>query len=143
MCAETVQAQAVICRFCGYNFGTGQMPNTSGGSVTRQANAPFNGLAIASLILGLVGMVLWLFFGAWLDSLLDHDMTPEAWITWGIVSLAAPIVAIVFGVQSRRAIQGSSGSQRGSGLAISGIVLGILATVFVALMLTIRLIDGF
>jgi hypothetical protein len=58
---------------------------------------PTNGLAIASLVLGL----LWL---------------------WGIGS----ILAIIFGVVAKNQIDQSGGMQQGRGLAIAGIVLGIV-----------------
>jgi hypothetical protein len=63
-----------------------------------------NGLAIASLILGIV------------------------WIT-GFGSL----IAIVFGYIAKRQIAQSEGRQSGQGLAIAGIVLGVVGLVAVVL----------
>ena len=62
-----------------------------------------NGLAIASLILGLVG-----------------------WVPCGVGS----IVAIVLGFVARNQIRESQGRQGGDGLALAGIVLGFLAIAF-------------
>jgi hypothetical protein len=58
---------------------------------------PTNGLAIASLVLGIV----------WL---------------WGIGS----ILAIIFGVVAKNQIEQSGGRQQGQGLATAGIVLGVV-----------------
>ncbi len=62
-----------------------------------------NGLAIASLVLGLVG-----------------------WIPCGVGS----VVAIVLGFVSREQIKRSWGRQTGGGMATAGIVLGFLGTAF-------------
>jgi hypothetical protein len=59
-----------------------------------------NGLAIASLVLGLVG-----------------------WVPCGVGS----ILAVVFGFVARTQIRNSQGRQGGEGLAVAGIVLGFLA----------------
>ena len=63
-------------------------------------HAPTNGLAIASLVLGIVG-----------------------WIPCGVGS----IVAIVLGFVARSQIRASQGRQGGDGLALAGIILGFLA----------------
>ena len=70
-------------------FGAGEPPPAT--------SVATNGLAVASLILGIAGCL---------------------WIT--------PILAIVFGVIGRRQITRSGGTQRGSGMATAGIVLGSL-----------------
>ena len=59
-----------------------------------------NGLAIASLVLGLVG-----------------------WVPCGVGS----ILAVVFGFVARTQIRNSQGRQGGDGLAVAGIILGFLA----------------
>ncbi len=89
-CAETVQAAASVCRFCGLDFGAGiqQMPVAPVAPKT-------NGLAIASLVLGIV------------------------WI-YGIGS----ILALVFGYQAKGQIDRSGGRESGRGMAVAGIVLG-------------------
>ena len=53
-CAEQVQEAAVVCRFCGYDFVTGAIPNQRSST---------NGLAIASLVVGIV----WIY---WIGSIL-------------------------------------------------------------------------
>ncbi len=62
-----------------------------------------NGLAIASLVLGLVG-----------------------WVPCGVGS----ILAVVFGFVARTQIRNSQGRQGGDGLAMAGIVLGFVAIAF-------------
>lgn len=53
LCGETIQARAVVCRFCNYDYRTG----------TRQGAPRTNGYAIASLVLG----ILWIY---WIGSIL-------------------------------------------------------------------------
>jgi len=65
-------------------------------SVGAQAQHPSNGMAIASLVLGVLGLVI------------------------GLLS----ILAIVFGYTARRNIERAHGGQSGSGLAVAGIALG-------------------
>jgi hypothetical protein len=65
-------------------------------SVGAQAQRPSNGMAIASLVLGVLGLVI------------------------GLLS----ILAIVFGYTARRNIERAHGAQSGSGLAVAGIALG-------------------
>jgi hypothetical protein len=59
-----------------------------------------DGKAVASLVCGLVGLVL--------------------------AGIILGIVAIVFGVQSRKAIDASGGQLKGRGMATAGLVLGII-----------------
>lgn len=63
-----------------------------------------NGFAIASLVLGIVGMV-----GLW---------------------LIGPILALVFGYMGKGHIDRSGGLEQGRGLAIAGIVLGWVGIVW-------------
>jgi len=93
-CAEEVRFDAVICRYCGYNFQT-LTRGASGASGVIATQGKTNGLAIASLVLGIV------------------------WI-YGIGS----ILALVFGYQAKKQIDASGGRESGRGMAIAGIVLG-------------------
>jgi hypothetical protein len=76
-----------------------------------------NGMAVASLVLGLVGLVTF-----WL--------------------VAVPnILAIVFGFVGRNQIRNSGGVQEGDGLAIAGIVLGIVGSVIFVIVLLATIND--
>ena len=56
-CAESIQAQAVVCRFCGFDYAT------LSSSVKAATPTRTNGFAVASLVLG----ILWLY---WVGSIL-------------------------------------------------------------------------
>jgi hypothetical protein len=98
-CAETIKAQAIVCRYCGFNFQTWTMPN---------APARTNGLAVASLVLGIV------------------------WI-YGVGS----ILALIFGVSAKRQIKRSGGQQVGGGMATAGIALGAVGIAGIALLVVL------
>ena len=84
-CSEAIKAGALVCRFCGYDYRIG----------TRQVTKTTNGLAIASMVVG----ILWLY---WIGS----------------------IVALIFGYIAKKQIDASGGTQSGRGMAVAGIVLG-------------------
>jgi hypothetical protein len=88
-CAESIKAQAIVCKHCGFNFQTWALPS----SATPPART--NGLAIASLVLGIV------------------------WIYW-----IGSILALIFGIIAKRQIKRSGGQQTGGGMATAGIALG-------------------
>ena len=70
---------------------------------------PTNGMAVASMVLGILG----LFF------------------LFGI----GPLLALIFGYQSKRQIEESGGTQGGSGLAMAGIVTGWVGVGIVVLLI--------
>ena len=74
-----------------------------------------NGLAIASLVLGLVGI-----------------------FTCGIGS----VIAIILGFVSRDQIKRSWGRQTGSGMATAGIILGFLTAAFWLVMMIVAVVDS-
>lgn len=98
-CAEQIQAAAIVCRFCGYDYTTGVVP-------TQRATT--NGLAIASLVLGIV------------------------WIYW-----IGSILAVIFGHIALRQIDDTGRTQQGRGMAIAGLVLGYVGVGFLALFIVL------
>lgn len=75
-------------------------PLASGGSgYSAPPAAPTNGLAIASLVLGIAGLVFY-------------------------VCGVASILALVFGYMARNQIDQSGGAQQGRGMAMAGIITG-------------------
>ena len=70
-----------------------------------------NGLAVASMVLGIVGV-----------------------ITFPLLAIP-PLLAVIFGAVALRQIAMSGGMQTGTGMAIAGIVLGVIEiVVFVTLL---------
>jgi hypothetical protein len=55
-CAESIAAEALVCRFCGYDYRIGSRPVPAGSKST-------NGMALTSMILG----ILWMY---WIGSIL-------------------------------------------------------------------------
>ncbi|MDA2979426.1 MAG: DUF4190 domain-containing protein [Actinomycetota bacterium] len=94
VCAEQIQVQSLVCRFCGVDYQSGSVGSPQ---------ATTNGLAIASLVLGIV------------------------WIYW-----IGSVLAVIFGGVAIKQINASNGQQGGKGLAIAGLVLGLVGvTTFV------------
>lgn len=100
-CQEAVRAGAVVCGHCGRGLALG-LP-----TATRT-----NGMAIASMVLGIV------------------------WIYW-----IGSVLALVFGYIALRQIDESRGAQGGRGMAIAGVVLGWVGVGILALVLLVALIS--
>ncbi|MEE9298586.1 MAG: DUF4190 domain-containing protein [Acidimicrobiia bacterium] len=99
-------SKAQVCRYCGYDYAAGIPGRTVVAAAPRT-----NGLAIASLVLGIV------------------------WIYW-----IGSILAVIFGHQAKKKIDASGGAQGGRGLAVAGLVLGWIGigtlTVFIIVVIT-------
>jgi Domain of unknown function (DUF4190) len=66
---------------------------------------PNNGMAVASMVLGILGLI-------------------------GLVWVISPILALIFGYISKRQIDRSGGRQGGRGMAVAGIVMGWVGIAF-------------
>jgi membrane-bound ClpP family serine protease len=84
-------------------------------SMQQPPNVPqasTNGLAVTSMILGIVGII-FSFFGI-----------------YGIIGAILGIAAVVLSIVGKKQIDASGGAQKGANMSIAGLVTGIIAIVF-------------
>jgi hypothetical protein len=83
-------------------------------SYTPVARTTVNGLAIASLVLGII------------------------WIYW-----VGSVLALIFGLVAKRQIREAGGQQTGSGFATAGVVLGLVGLGILAIVVIIAFVSHF
>jgi hypothetical protein len=92
---------------------TGQMPVSAGPGWTKTVQQRTNGMAVASLVLGIV----WVF-----------------WLNY--------ILALIFGYIAKNEIDRSRETQSGRGMAIAGIVLGYLGLIWLLITIVIAVANS-
>ena len=102
LCGETISHRAVRCRYCGEEINGG-----GGGQYYPQQQQKTCGLAIASMVLGIIGLVT---FCIW------------------VITIPCSLLAVILGAVAMRKIK--SHNLQGQGMAIAGLVCGIIAMVF-------------
>ena len=110
-CGEEIPAKVVRCRYCGEFLPTRD---------AWMSNMPAgtSGKATASLVFGILGFP----------------------IICCYIGLVCGVPAIVLGVIARREIKASHGRLTGDGMAVAGIVLGIIVTTFSVGMILLQFI---
>ena len=110
-CGWPTPAAGPVCRNCGADARVGAGGPAGLRPYTPVAAPTTNGMAVASLVLG----ILWLY---WIGS----------------------VLALIFGYIARQQIHQHQGLQRGQGMATAGIVLGWVGVGFLALILVLAAI---
>jgi len=125
-CGASNEDFHTVCNNCGYHLGFGDKygiysnttPNGNNPNVYR---APFktNGYAITSLVLGISSIVLICCCG---------------------VGILCGIPAIILGVIARKRILSSQRSEKGYGMALAGIITGIIGSVLCSAFILIEIV---
>ena len=108
--AGVVEPAGIVASPGGSQIPQGGVPQPVAGSAYARASAPaLNGMAIASMVLGIIGV-----FGA---------------------AILTSVPAIIFGHIARRQIRNTEGREGGEGMALAGLILGYVVTVLSALVI--------
>ena len=99
-----------------YWDGTQWTESRAPGAALAAPKLPNNGKAIASMVLGILGLV--------------------------ILYVVGPILALVFGHMAKNEIERSNGTQGGAGMATAGIVMGWIGVGLALLYLVLVLVFG-
>lgn len=122
-CNYTCADEDVICKNCGYLFSTeNKIPEQQYGFEDASNVTPpkTNGMSIASLVLGIIGVV----------------------TSCCYIGIIPGILSLIFGIISKKRIKDSNGREKGDGLAIAGIILSIVAIVFAIYAIINLIING-
>lgn len=131
-CAEIVKTAAKVCRFCGFRWAEAEVgmeplvarrPTVPPMPVSMKMPSP-SATAVASLVLGLLGLI---------GSLVTLLVTAGwLWVLFAIMGVIASILALV----SLSEIRKSKGDLVGRGVAIAGLVLGLVGCGISAMVVT-------
>lgn len=102
-CNKDNDTNAKFCQQCGADLRNKDARDCVGAGQNSSSQQETSGLAVASLVLGIVGFVI-------------------GWFTLGLPS----ILAVVFGHIARGRIRRAKGGVAGSGMALAGLILGYL-----------------
>lgn len=125
-CGTPCEDGDAACRNCGYRFdqtsGTRDYNSNFSQQTDMYSNHPHtNGMAVASLVLGLIGIL---------------------FLPCRGIGLITSVLAIIFGAISWRSIRASRGAETGNGMAIAGLVLGIVSVALAVLVILLAAVGA-
>lgn len=109
-CGKPNDEMNSVCDNCGYTFESSSYSNdVQHYNTQKDQYQRTNSLAVASLVLGIIGIVFLCCYN---------------------LGTIPGILAVVFGVISRKDILNSGGREKGLGMSTAGLVLGIITVAF-------------